>query len=126
VTDESRKPLHHRLGGIPGHVREEQPVIFSGIRKGDAACLSLVLTRIEPPLRPRARTVEFDFDPDGSIAEQSKQILTAVSKGQVDPDTAKVLIDMLTAYVGLKDIESFLVELKKLRNDLPAGGVWTT
>jgi hypothetical protein len=31
-TDESRKPLHYRLGGIPGHVRAEQPVIFSGIR----------------------------------------------------------------------------------------------
>ena len=93
--------------------------------EGDAACLSLVLTRIEPPLRPRSRTVEFDFDPDGSVAEQSKQILTAVSKGQVDPDTAKMLLDMLSAYVGLKDIEAFLNELKKLRNELPTGGVWT-
>jgi hypothetical protein len=32
VTDESRKPLQRKPGGIPGHVQPEQPVIFSGIR----------------------------------------------------------------------------------------------
>jgi hypothetical protein len=34
VTDESRKPFHRKLGGMPGHVRPEQPVNFSGIRNG--------------------------------------------------------------------------------------------
>lgn len=105
-----------------------QAVVITKALDGDMQAASLVMTRISPPLRPRAEKVEFALDPDAPMAQQAKQIMLAVSKAQIDPDTGKLLIDCLSAYVGLKDIETFLAELRKLRGTQSpiAGGVMTT
>lgn len=90
--------------------------------------MSLWLSRLEPPLRPTAQRVQFELDVDSPIAGQAKQIVQAVARGEVDPDTGKQLLDMLSALVGLRDIEHFLAELRKLRGSQSpiAGGVMTT
>lgn len=89
---------------------------------------SLVMSRVNPPLRPRAEKVEFALDLEAPVAEQAKQIMLAVSRGEVDPDTGKMLLDMLSAYIGMKDVETFLSELRRLReskSQVP-GGVLTS
>ena len=84
-------------------------------RAGDTTCMSLWLARLEPPLRQRAEKVIFDFDPEGSCADQAKAIMCAVADGRIDPDTGKQVLDMLSALVGLRDVETFINELKNLR-----------
>ena len=98
------------------------------LEDGDTTAMSLWLARLEPPLRPAAQRVQFKLDVDAPIAGQAKQIVQAVARGEVDPDTGKQLLDMLSALVGLKDIETFLAELRKLRDSQSAvaGGVMTT
>lgn len=81
----------------------------------DTTAMSLWLARLEPPLRPSAQRVQFDLDPDAPIADQAKQIMLAVSKGDLDPDQAEQLMDLLSAFVGLKDFEMVIDELKRLR-----------
>jgi hypothetical protein len=101
-------------------------VVVGKALEGDMTAASLVLTRLSPPLRPQAEKVQFELDPDAPIADQAKQILMAVSEGRIDPDTARILFDCCSAFVGLKDVESFLGELKRMReakNDHIAGGV---
>lgn len=103
-------------------------VINKALLEGDMTAASLVMSRVHPPLRPRAEKVEFDFDPDAPVAEQAKQIMLAVSRGEVDPDTGKMLMDMLCAFTGLRDVEAFLSELKRLKGSKQpaiAGGVMT-
>lgn len=78
-----------------------------------------MVARLEPPLRPSAQRVQFDLEPDAPIAEQAKQIILAVARGDVDPDTGKQLMDLLSAFVGLKDVETFLEELKRMRESKP-------
>lgn len=89
-------------------------VVIDKALEGDMAAASLVLTRISPPMRARPPTVEFDLDPSLTIEEQGQQILLAMSRGQVDPDTARMLLDCLCAYAGLRDVTLLLEELRKL------------
>lgn len=102
-----------------------QGVVINTALGGDMTAASLVMSRVHPPLRPRAEKVQFDFDPDAPVADQAKQIMLAVSLGEVDPDTGKMLLDMLCAFAGLKDVETFLSELKRLKDSKPIipGGV---
>jgi hypothetical protein len=103
--------------------------ILEKAKEGDLRAADIVLQRLEPPLKPEARRVEFQFDPDASIADQAKAVMTGVAEGRLDPETAKLLIDMLSAVVGLKDVETFLAELRKLRESkrpvIPGGVVVT-
>ena len=91
----------------------------------DTTAMSLWLARLEPPLRPAAQRVQFELDTDAPIADQAKQILLAVSRGEVDVDTGKQLLDLLSAFVGLKDVETVIDELKRLRETKNhiAGGI---
>jgi hypothetical protein len=81
----------------------------------DMTAAGMLLARLDPPLRPTAQRVQFELDPDAPIADQAKQVISAMSRGEIDPDTAKQIMDMLSAFVGLKDVETFLSELKRLR-----------
>jgi hypothetical protein len=104
-------------------------VVTEKAKAGDMQAASLVLTRLEPPLRPRAEKIQFELDPDAPIADQAKAVVIAVSRGEIDPDTCKLLFDCLTAYVGLKDVETFIAQLNSLRDSkrVPVpGGVITT
>lgn len=90
----------------------------------DTTAMSLWLARLEPPLRPSAQRVQFDLDPDAPIADQAKQVMLAVSRGELDCDQAKQIMDLLSAFIGMKDVENFLDELKRLRetkNHIPGG-----
>jgi len=93
----------------------------------DMSAAAMLLARLEPPLRPSAQRVEFELDADAPIADQAKQVVQAMARGELDPDTAKQIMDMLSAFVGLKDVETFLAELKRLRESkqgrIPGGVV---
>lgn len=100
-------------------------VVIEKAKEGDMSAASLVLTRISPPLRPQAAKVQFQLDPESPIGEQAKEIIVAVSRGDIDPDTCRLLLDCLSAFVGLRDVEHLLDELKALREKRPPipGGV---
>jgi hypothetical protein len=104
-----------------------QGVVINTALGGDMQAASLVMARVAPPLRARAEKVEFDFDADAPVGEQSKSIIAAVARGELDIDTAKSLMDLLAAHVGLRDVEHFLDELKRLKNSklstIPGGVV---
>jgi len=87
----------------------------AALEGNDTTAMSLWLARLEPPLRPSAQRVQFDLDPDAPIADQAKQILLAVSRGEIDSDQGRQILDMLAAFIGMKDVEHFLDELKRLR-----------
>lgn len=103
-------------------------MIVEKAKEGDLRAAELLLQRLEPVLKPESRRVEFDFDPEASVADQAKAVMKAVSEGRVDADSAKILVDLLSAFVGLRDVEHFLAELHRLRQSKqPAiqGGVKT-
>lgn len=101
--------LHQSAPSVTG-------VVINTALSGDMQAASLVLARVAAPLRARAEKVEFDFDPDAPVADQAKQIMLATASGQIDPDTCKLMLDCLCAFAGLRDVEHFLDELKRLKS----------
>jgi hypothetical protein len=60
--------------------------------EGDASCMSLWLTRLEPAARTRGETVEFAFDPQATPAENIEAVLRAVAAGEMSVETGAQLI----------------------------------
>jgi hypothetical protein len=81
---------------------------------GDMQAASLVLQRLSPPLRSRAEKVTFDFDAGASLTQQAQQILEAIAEGEIDPDTGKLLIDAVSAFAGLKQVDDLETRLEAL------------
>ena len=104
-------------------------VVVEKAKAGDLRAAELLLQRIEPPLKPQAPRVTFTIDPDLPIAEQSKALLVACAEGDISPEQFRLLMDCLSAYIGMKDVEGFLDELRSLRESkrppIP-GGVLVT
>src|SRR5690606_2769483 len=102
-----------------------QSVVVSKAMDGDMAAASLLLSRVMPSVKPRSMPVQFEFDRNASVEENGAAILEAVSQGKIDPETAKGLLECLSAYVGLRDINVLLEELRKLYHkkgsELPGG-----
>lgn len=89
-------------------------VIKEAALDGDTTAMNLWIQRLEPPLRARAATVEFQLDPDKPLHEQAQQVLVAVSEGRVDPDTGKMIIDCIQAVVGIRTVDDLEARLEAL------------
>jgi hypothetical protein len=92
--------------------------ICTKAKAGDMAAAALYLSRVEPPLRPKAEKVCFELRPDAPLADQASAVLLAVSRAELDPDTGKMLIDCITAAAGLRRFDEFAEELRQLREGM--------
>ena len=107
---------------------EVAKIVTEKAKAGDMRAIEVLLSRVEPTLKAEARRVEFQFDADASVGDQAKAVMASVADGQIDVETGRMLLDMLSALAGLRDVETFLAELKSLRGSqarIP-GGVVTT
>lgn len=68
-----------------------------------ALCLRLITERGWAALKPVGENVEFDFDRNGSLADQAGQILDAVAGGNLSVEHGKMLVDGIK---GLAEIEA--------------------
>lgn len=87
----------------------------AALENQDMTAAGMLLARLEAPLRPQARTVEFEFTPDAAPGVNANRVMAAVAAGEIDPDTGHKLLNMLAATVGITDIETFAQELHRMR-----------
>ena len=94
-------------------------VVMDAALAGDMQAANMVLQRLSPPLRARVGKVTFQLTPDAPLSEQAAQILQAVSDGQIDPDTGKLLIDCIQSVAGIRavdELEARLIALEQKDN----------
>ncbi|MGC3189999.1 DUF5681 domain-containing protein [Pseudomonas aeruginosa] len=89
-------------------------VVMDAALAGDMQAANMVLQRLSPPLRARAEKVTFQLTPDAPLSEQAAQILQAVSDGQIDPDTGKLLIDCIQSVAGIRAVDELEARLQAL------------
>lgn len=85
--------------------------VIDAAKGGDMSACAIVLQRLAPPLRAAAERVIFDLDQTKPLAAQAQEILAAVSKGEIDPDTGQMLIGCLDKVGNLKIIEEMEARL---------------
>lgn len=86
-------------------------VVIDKAKDGDLTACGLVLARLAPPLRARAQKVAFDLDPAAPLTDQAQAVLTAVAAGDVDPETGKLLIDCISSFGGLRQVDELAARL---------------
>ena len=77
-------------------------VVMDAALGGCMTAANLVLSRLAPPLRARSEKVEFELTPDAPLTTQAQQILTAISVGNIDPETGQLLINCISSFASLK------------------------
>lgn len=100
--------------------------VIEAAKGGDMQAARLCLDRIQPPLRPRAETVQFDLDPSAALTTQGQQVLAAVANGELDPETGKLLVECLSAFAGLKQTDELalrIAHLEQAANDARGSGI---
>lgn len=89
-------------------------VVMDAALAGDMQAANMVLQRLSPPLRARAEKVTFELTPDAPLTTQAQQIMTAVAEGSIDPETGQLLINCITAFAGLKQVDELEARLQAL------------
>jgi hypothetical protein len=82
--------------------------------EGDMQAASLVMTRVHPPLRPRAERVQFELDPSKPLFDQAQQVLVAVAAGDIDPETGQMLVNLISSFAGIRQVDDLLVRIQAL------------
>lgn len=85
----------------------------------DMTAASLVLQRISPPLKTRAEKVKFELDSKAPLTDQARQVLAAMAQGEIDPDTAQLVINGISAFAGLRQVDELDERLRALEEQKP-------
>jgi hypothetical protein len=88
---------------------------------GNLQAANIVLSRCQPVLKSRAEKVTFTLDPDGSLTEQAR---AAVAAGEIDPETGRILIEAISSFGGLKEVDELRSRLDAIdaRSKLTSAG----
>lgn len=92
-------------------------VVVEAALGGDIQAANIVLMRLAPPLKARAERVQFALDANAPLTQQARQILQAVADGNIDPDTGKLLIDSISAFAGLREVDELAQRLDALESN---------
>jgi hypothetical protein len=71
--------------------------------EGDMQAAALWLTRLEPVARDRGETVQFNFDPKATPAQNIEAILVAVAAGEVTVETGAQLISSIERLANVRE-----------------------
>lgn len=100
-----------------------QKVIVLGLGDGadlpaNPALLSLVLNRIEPPLKATSPMVEFEFDGKSKPHEQAAQVLNAVASGKIAPDIGHMFVTSISSMLKIQEITDIDERLKAMEDKI--------
>jgi hypothetical protein len=76
--------------------------------------MKIVLERIEGPLKAKAEPVIFDLNVDGGYTDQARQIMQAVSVGNLAPDIGRQLIDGIASMARVAELDEITRRLDVL------------
>lgn len=88
--------------------------------KGDVAALRLCLDRLIPPLKARDSTVNSLTEMRGSLKVQGETVLQALTNGQVTPEEAATLMQILVAQSRVVESSELEQRLKRLEETINA------
>lgn len=93
-------------------------VVIEAAKNGDIQAANIALMRLAPPLKPETRTVRIQLDTSLSLTQQAKQVLEAVASANIDPENGRLLIDCITRFANLKQVEELENRITNIEDKL--------
>lgn len=94
--------------------------VMARAKKGDVQAAQLILSRVIPTLASQSEKVEFELDTSAPLAQQVEQVLKATSEGDISPDSAQRIIQVIGALGEIRhldEIENRLAVLEGKGNE---------
>ncbi|AUR86836.1 coil containing protein, partial [Vibrio phage 1.090.B._10N.286.48.F1] len=86
--------------------------------KPNPQLLTLVLQRIEPPLKSTMPLIEFDFDEGAIPSKQAAQVMRAVSDGIIAPDVGQLFIGSIASMLKIEEVTELKDRLSEIEKAL--------
>lgn len=80
--------------------------------------LTLVLNRIEPPLKATSPMVNFEFNEKAKPHEQAAQTLKAVSEGNLSPDIGNMFVQSIKAMIDIEEYTDLKERIEEIEKSL--------
>ena len=84
------------------------------------ALMSIVMNRIEPPLKSTSPLVEFEFSAKATPSEQASQVLTAAAKGEIPPDIAHTFVSAIASMLKIDEVTELQKRIEALEKVMNA------
>ncbi|NOT10987.1 MAG: hypothetical protein HOP23_05620 [Methylococcaceae bacterium] len=81
---------------------------------GDVMAARLLLERALPALKPQAEPVRFDIAVNDSLANVGQSIIESVSRGELQPDAAALILTTLAGQSKLIESTELITRIEKL------------
>lgn len=91
-------------------------VVIAAAKGGDIQAANIVLQRLAPALKARSEKVTFTLDSSQSLTEQARQVLQAIAIGEIDPENGKLLIECISGFAGLREIDELASRLNAIED----------
>ncbi len=114
ITDRKSKLVQRMLEDAEGIVA----VLIQNALEGDSNSASLILGRILPNIKAQQEKVQFEFDATAPVSSQVEMVLAAVASGQLAPDVAKQLTDVIASLSVVRqseDLEARIAVLEEAK-----------
>ena len=104
--------------------------VIKKAKEGDVAAASLYLSRVDPPLKPKAEKVRFTLNTALPLAQQAAQVVQAVANAEIAPEDAQIVLSCLSTYAQLvqaDEVQARLAALERATNTARSaapGGVY--
>lgn len=96
--------------------KEDEPPVDPIFHPSNPALLTLVLNRIEPPLKAISPNVEFTFRSDAKPHEQAADVMTAIASGEIPADIGQIFITSISSMLKIQELTDFEERLKAIED----------
>lgn len=112
TRDEAEKAVFARMAQVAFNPTDENQVGQSG------TCLTLLMKKGWPDLKPQDPLIEFEFDSEGTPLQKANQLMSAISNGCIPPSTGISLINAMAAVMKIEEVTEIRQEIDRIKEKL--------
>lgn len=90
---------------LEGSVDKVSEVVIAAALNGELQAARLVMERCIAPHRAAMPACQFPLDETKPLTDQGRDVLAAIARGEIPPDTGRSLIDALTALARVTELD---------------------
>lgn len=96
------------------HIPEIIDQVVKAARGGDLQAARLILERIIPTVKPVELPVALQLPTDGSLTDQGRAVIAAVSEGELSPANGAQLVTAIGTLARVAEIDELSARITKL------------
>lgn len=113
-----REPGTGELQRLRASIAADVPEILAGLataaKGGDVQAAKLLLERVFPAVKPVDNTHALGLPKDGSLTDQGRAVIAAVSDGELSPANGAQLVTAIGTLARVAEIDELSERIKKL------------